>query len=110
MAPSLLKYSLPHTLIPISIPNHITYNDKVIDLLFSVSYLMSLYLCDWDNNYRKQTIHIFDMDTLNIIAPIVYNADYFGGKWIQYKLDRSVRIRMNFVRGTNAILSGIFFD
>lgn len=36
--------------------------------------------------------------------------DYENGKYITFDLDRPVKIRMNQVRGDNAVLSGIFFD
>jgi hypothetical protein len=36
--------------------------------------------------------------------------DYTGGKYVTFEFDRSVRIRINQVRGDNAALSGVFFD
>ncbi len=73
-------------------------------------YYMSLYLCDWSNENRKQSMHVFDADILNLITPIVYDEDYVNGLWITLKLDRSIRIRINLVRGTTNVLSGLFFD
>eukprot|EP01083_Nonionella_stella_P046378 124179_1 len=76
----------------------------------NASYYMSLYLCDWDHLNRKQTVHVFDALNLNIIAPIVYDDDYVNGVWLTFEVDRSVRIRINLVRGPTGVLSGIFFD
>ena len=34
----------------------------------------------------------------------------FQGKYLSFNFDQSVRLRINHVRGKNAVLSGIFFD
>eukprot|EP01084_Bolivina_argentea_P065849 120033_1 len=81
-----------------------------IDKSMVSSYYMSIYLCDWDNSNRRQSIHIFDAMNLNVIAPIVYDEDYVNGVWTTFKLDRSIRTRIYEIRGPTNVLSGIFFD
>ena len=92
---------------PPSFALNITIN---INNLNNSFYYMSLYLCDWDNQNRKQSMHVFDANILNLITPIIYDENYVNGLWITLKLDRSVRIRINLVRGNTNILSGLFFD
>ena len=74
------------------------------------SYKLSLYFVDWDTSERRSAIEVFDLKDKKLLAPVHMVRNYSGGKYITYELDRSVRIRINQVRGTNAALSGIFFD
>ena len=73
-------------------------------------YKVSLYFVDWDTSDRRSAIEIFDLETKNLMAPVYMVRNYSGGKYITYEFDRSVRIRINQVRGVNSALSGIFFD
>lgn len=73
-------------------------------------YKLSMYFLDWDKKDRRSAIEIFDAETLNIIAPVQLINHYEKGKYISFAFDRSVRIRVNHVRGQNAAVSGIFFD
>ena len=79
-------------------------------LIHNSSYFMSIYICDWTNNGRTQTMHVFDLETFNLITPIVYDEDYVDGVWITLKLDRSTRIRIMLGQGPSGVLSGMFFD
>lgn len=74
------------------------------------SYKVSLYFVDWDTSERRSAIEIFDLDNKELLAPVYMVRNYSGGKYITYEFDRSVRIRINHVRGINAAVSGIFFD
>lgn len=73
-------------------------------------YQLSMYFLDYDKQDRRSSIEIFDLETLNIIAPVAMIRDYGQGKYISFSFNKSVRIRINHVRGKNAALSGIFFD
>lgn len=73
-------------------------------------YKVSLYFVDWDTNERRSAIEIFDLENKNLLAPVYMVRNYSGGKYVTYEFDRSVRIRINHVRGINAALSGVFFD
>ena len=74
------------------------------------TYKLSLYFVDWDTSERRSAIEIFDLNDKRLLAPLYMVRDYSGGKYVTYEFDRSVRIRINQVRGINAALSGIFFD
>ncbi|MEO7485991.1 MAG: alpha-L-rhamnosidase C-terminal domain-containing protein, partial [Ferruginibacter sp.] len=71
---------------------------------------LSMYFLDWDKKDRRTAIEIFDANTLNIIAPVQLISHYENGKYLTFTFDRSVRIRVNHVRGKNAAVSGLFFD
>ncbi len=74
------------------------------------SYDLSLYFVDWDRQNRRTAIEVFDLDNKNLLMPVYMVRDYAQGKYVTYRFDRPVRIRINQVRGVNAALSGIFFD
>ena len=73
-------------------------------------YKLSLYFLDFDKQNRRSAIEIFDLQTLNIIAPVQMVRNYENGKYVSFSFDKPVRIRINHVRGKNAAVSGIFFD
>lgn len=74
------------------------------------TYSVSLYFLDWDMQKRRSAIEVFDYSTRELILPVHLVRNYEKGKYVTYTFDRPVRIRINHVRGTNASLSGIFFD
>jgi hypothetical protein len=81
-----------------------------IPCLQKQSYKLSLYFVDWDSRERRSAIEIFDLETKNLLLPVYMVRDYTGGKYVTFELDRSVRIRIDQVRGANAALSALFFD
>ena len=71
---------------------------------------IALYFVDWDNKDRRVAVEVFDRETLARIAPVRLVRDFAGGKYLIYQYNKSVRFRINQVRGDNATLSGIFFN
>jgi hypothetical protein len=71
---------------------------------------VALYFLDWDGSGRRSGIELFDLDSKELLAPVRIVRDYRDGKYVVYRCDRSVRFRVNHVRGPNASLSGLFFD
>ena len=89
-----------------------TYQTMTMDIALKENhpYCLSMYFLDWDKQNRRSAIEIFDLETLNIIAPVEMIRNYDQGKYVRFSFNKSVRIRINHVRGKNAALSGIFFD
>lgn len=73
-------------------------------------YKISLYFLDWDHKGRKIAVEMFDAETLKLIAPVKIVENSVGGAYLTYSYNKSVKFRINMVRGDNAVLSGIFFD
>jgi hypothetical protein len=71
---------------------------------------VTLYLCDYDRQHRRAAIEVFDLKTKELLAPVYFVNDYAGGRHITLETDRSIRIRINQVRGPNATVSAVFFD
>lgn len=81
-----------------------------VDLKTNTTYNLALYFVDWDRKDRSLSVQVRDRKTLNLIAPIQMISDFTGGKYLIFHCDRSVRLRLDPVRGDNAVLSGLFFD
>jgi hypothetical protein len=74
------------------------------------TYQLALYFVDWDNRGRRLAVEMFDANTLDLIAPVKAATNFYGGKYLVYTCNKSVKFRIDHVRGDNAVLSGIFFD
>lgn len=92
---------------PIATQQSMTVDIKIAK---NKKYSTSLYFVDWDKQDRRTAIEAFDLETKEMILPVYMVRDYEEGKYITYTFDQSVRLRINHVRGLNAVLSGIFFD
>ncbi len=75
----------------------------------STPHQIALYFLDWDNKGRRSAIEIFDLKTLNLLAPVQLVKNYKDGRYLIFNYSGSIRIRINQVRGENAALSGLFF-
>ena len=74
------------------------------------NYQIALYFVDWDNNGRRQAVEMMDAATLNLIAPVKVVKNFKDGAYLVYAYDKSVKFRIDQIRGNDATLSGIFFD
>jgi len=59
---------------------------------------------------RRPAVEMFDAETLKLIAPVRIVRGFSGGATLVYAYDRSVKFRIDKVRGDIVALSGIFFD
>lgn len=75
-------------------------------------YYLTLYFLDWEGGKepRRSALELFDLGTLNILAPVGMIRNYRQGRYVRFRFYKSVRVRIDQVRGVNAALSGIFFD
>ena len=63
-----------------------------------------------EERYKNSAWLEFDLETHQIIAPVQIVRNYEQGVYLTYRYNRSVRFRVNHVRGPNAVLSAVFFD
>jgi hypothetical protein len=73
-------------------------------------YQVALYFVDWNKTGCCQAVEMMDAGTLNQIVPVKIVDDFSGGAYLVYHYNKSVKFRINKVRGPIASLSGIFFD
>lgn len=84
-----------------------TIDVKVTD---NEQHQLAIYFLDWNNGNRRSAVEIFDLNTLNLLAPVQMVKSYTGGKYLIFKYRGSISLRVDQVRGTNAAISGLFFD
>lgn len=73
-------------------------------------YQVALYFVDWENQGNRIAVEMFDAETLNLIAPVKLVKNYSKGAYLVYSYNKSVKFRIDKVRGGNLSLSGLFFD
>lgn len=73
-------------------------------------YQIALYFMDWDKTGRRQAVEMMDAATLNLVAPVKVVKDFSNGTYLVYAYNKSVKFRIDQIRGNDATLSGIFFD
>ena len=73
-------------------------------------YQVALYFLDWEQKGNRMTVEMFDAENLDLIAPVKIVKNHAEGAYLVYKYDKSVKFRINKVRGDSVSLSGIFFD
>ena len=77
----------------------------------NMTYQFSFYFADYDSRGRRETVQLMDGVTLEDISPAqLVGPDFTGGVWYVWQYPRSIRLRVNFVRGTNAVISAIALD
>jgi hypothetical protein len=59
---------------------------------------------------RAEQAQLFDLASRKLIAPTRVYTNFTGGIYAVYRCRQSVRVRVNHIRGDNAVLSGLFFD
>ena len=74
------------------------------------SYQIALYFVDWENSGSRMAVEMMDAATLNLIAPVKIVRNHSGGTYLVFSYKKSVKFRIDKVRGGNISLSGIFFD
>ncbi len=73
-------------------------------------YDLSFYFIDWERGTRRSAIEIFDLETLQMIAPVQIVREYGSSRYVTLRIGRPVRFRINNIRGDNASICGMFFD
>ena len=73
-------------------------------------YRIALYFVDWENTGSRMAVEMFDAESLNLVAPVKVVKDYTGGCYLIFSYNKSVKFRIDKIRGGNISLSGFFFD
>ena len=74
------------------------------------TYQFAAYFVDYDARGRTQSVALMDRATLNDISPTQMVRSFEGGVWLVWQYQASVRIRVNYKRGTNQVISAVLFD
>jgi hypothetical protein len=78
---------------------------NLLDLDF---HRLALYCLDWDTERRVQTIEILDANSGTVIDSRTLSS-FHGGQYAVWDLRGSVKIRVTWNAGNNALVAGLFF-
>jgi YVTN family beta-propeller protein len=70
---------------------------------------VSLYLLDWDSTARAETITIMDATTGAVLNTQTYSG-FHNGEYAAWEITGHVLIQVRKTAGSNAVVSGLFFD
>jgi hypothetical protein len=73
-------------------------------------YRLAAYAVDFDRQDRQEAVDIYNLPALTLAAPTQAVREYQEGKYVIFDCRDSVRLRFDNICGTNAVISGIFFD
>ena len=88
-----------------------TFQTMYTDIIINETkeYTLALYFIDWDDQNRRIAVELIDYDSFKQAAPVQVVNGYGKGKYLIYKYNQSVRIRVDTIKKPNSTLSGIFF-
>jgi pimeloyl-ACP methyl ester carboxylesterase len=87
-------------------PTSFTINVNLTD---GNTHKISLYLLDWDSALRAETIRILDANTNTVLDTESYSG-FHNGQYAAWSVKGHVLIQVTKTGGSNAVVSGIFFD
>ena len=70
---------------------------------------VSFYFVDFDNENRKQRVDLIDPNT-GFVLDSTELSQFRNGVWLQYDIQGNVTVRVTRLEGSNAVLSGVFYD
>ena len=80
-----------------------------ISLMDAKAHRVSLYCLDWDEAGRTETIDVLNASNENVLESHTI-SDFADGRYLTFDLSGHVKIRITRTAGTNAVLSGLFFQ
>ena len=80
-----------------------------VDLTDGRSHDLELYLMDWPNVGRSETVTLSDANTLTVLSTQTVSS-FANGVYLQWKISGNVLITFTKLAGPNPVLSGLFFD
>jgi len=89
----------------------LAYNTFTIDLnlIDGNTHKISLYLCDWDNYGRAETITVVDAATQTVISSQSF-ASFAGGIYAVWEMKGHSQIQVTRTAGPNATVNAVFFN
>lgn len=100
---------------PDSPPNRIaacwyTSSSETIDLNLTDgnTHQVALYLLDWDNQGRSETVQVTDAGSGSVLDTRSISS-FSGGEYLVWNINGHVHITISLNGGPNAVVSGIFF-
>ncbi len=86
--------------------NTFTYSLNLTD---GSAHKISLYLCDWDNQGRAESISIMDATSKAVLNTQTFSS-FTGGVYAAWIVKGNVQVQVTRTAGLNAIVNALFFD
>lgn len=80
-----------------------------LNLTDGQAHRVAVYLLDWDDAGRAQTVDVLDAGTGQVLATRSAGG-FAGGQYLVFDVRGSVRLRITQTGGQNAVLAGLFVD
>jgi YVTN family beta-propeller protein len=80
-----------------------------VNLTDGNTHKISLYLLDWDSTARAETVTIMDANSSTVLSTQSYSS-FHNGEYAAWNVKGNVLIKVVKSAGSNAVVSGIFFD
>ena len=90
-----------------SLPFDMTVTDDAPE---GFTYQFAFYFVDYDTRGRRQSVQLMDQLSKSDISPTQMVRDFVNGVWLVWQYPKGVRIRLNWIRGDNEVMSAILFD
>ena len=79
-----------------------------VNLLDGQVHTLSLYLLDWGNGGRSESIDVLNASTGVVLASTTA-ANFSGGEYVIFTVQGNVQLSFTDLQGPNAVLNGLFF-
>jgi hypothetical protein len=70
---------------------------------------VAVYVCDWDNSGRAETIDLVNVATGAVVQSQTISG-FYNGRYLIWDLKGHFQIRFNRTAGPNAVVNGLFFS
>lgn len=80
-----------------------------LNLIDGLQHQVALYAMDWDSLGRQETIDVLDASTGTVLSTRSL-ANFGNGQFLVWRIQGHVTFRITRLAGSNAVLSGVFFD
>ena len=80
-----------------------------VNLTDGAAHRLSLYMVDYDNMGRSQTVQIADAAT-GAVLDTRSVTNFTGGQYLSWNVSGHVKITISLAGGNNALANGLFFD
>jgi uncharacterized delta-60 repeat protein len=80
-----------------------------VNLLDGAAHRVSIYLLDWDSGGRVERVDVRDAVTNALLDSRTVNS-FTGGQYLTWTMQGHVVINIVYMSGTNAVVSGVFFN
>jgi hypothetical protein len=80
-----------------------------VNLTDGNTHRVALYLLDWDGSARSESVSILDAASNTVLSTLEFSS-FHAGEYAVWNLQGHVLIQVSNTGGSNAVVSGIFFD